>query len=487
MSTKLLYRLAFLSLFGPFLSQAACPKISTSGVPGCWGTPGCAYVIAGDGQACKYDYCNCDGTAVPLLPTTVDSTPTLGCGAYTTVPTKNNCPTAAPSITSAKASGGSNGGGGDGGLPAPVTTGGPISTAPDAFKTNGPTVETLSYKGGALTYTRATFTSLSTQKDTETITATVTKTGSADDSVETFIGPIVVGPNGLFWGPPGPAPDCVWPFCTKSGAGGGSGGGGGGGSGGGGGTFGCQDCSGGGGTNGKGGGSSGGGNGGGDGNDGGDDGGDEDSKPEPEACPGSAKKMKRSPSFKSTNGRIVKREEETLTSTNPLKDALNNFGTDGDGNNLANAALDTSEGILTNKFPKTIPNAYITGLEGHYTLTQKMTIGTGDNQQLFTSGTKIFWRVRWDYDDTKGPHVNAQFGSNPSSKFAYSLDSSRFPEQTENGGKKAMQEVAKNLNKQCKYSSANNAGKDKPTWDTTEQQAIEDLKNYFKSVVNGPC
>lgn len=110
MSTKLLYRLAFLSLFGPFLSQAACPKTSTSGVPDCWGTPACAYVIAGDGQACKYDCCNCDGTAVPLLSTTVDSTPTVGCGAYTTVPTKNNCPTAAPSITSAKASGGSHGG-----------------------------------------------------------------------------------------------------------------------------------------------------------------------------------------------------------------------------------------------------------------------------------------------------------------------------------------------------------------------------------------
>ncbi|KAL8626762.1 hypothetical protein Q9189_007548, partial [Teloschistes chrysophthalmus] len=216
----------------------------------------------------------------------------------------------------------------------------------DAFKTNGPTVTTLSYEGGALTYTRATFTSLSTRKDTETITATVTKTGSADDSLETFIGLIVVAPSGLFWGPPRPAPDCVWPFCTKSGAGRGSIGGGGG-------------------TNGKGGGSSGG-----DGNDGGDDGGGDNSKPQPEACPGTAKKIKRSPSSTLANGRIVKREEETLTSTNPLKDALNNFGTDGDGNNLANAAFDTSEGILNNKFPKTIPNAYITGLEGHYTLTQ---------------------------------------------------------------------------------------------------------------------
>ncbi|KAI4253091.1 MAG: hypothetical protein LQ352_003901 [Teloschistes flavicans] len=481
MPSKLISRLAFLSLFGPLLSHAACPTTSTSGVPGCWGTPACAYVIAGDGQACKFDYCNCEGVAVPLLPTTVRNTPTVGCGAYTTVPTKNNCPTAAPSATGAKGGGGVHSTGGGGALPAPVTTGGPISTAADAFKTDGPTVTTLSYKGGALTYTRATFTSLSTQKDTETITATVTKTGSADDSIQTFIGPIVVGPGGLFWGPPGPAPDCIWPFCIKSGTGGG--GGGGGGAGGGGGTFGCQDCSGGGGTNGQGGGSGGGDNGGGGGNDGGDDG----SKPPPEACPGTAKKIKRSAGLTSTYGRIFKREEETLTSTNPLKDALNNFGTDSDGNNLANAALDTTEGILTNKFPKTIPNAYVTGLEGHYTLTQKATIGTGDNQQIFTSGTKIFWRIRWDYDENKGPHVNAQFGSNPSSKFAYSLDSSEFPDQTQNGGKKAMEQVAKNLNKQCKYSYGKNAGKSTPTWDTTEDQAIEDLKTYFKSVVNGPC
>ena len=142
---------------------------------------------------------------------------------------------------------------------------------------------------------------------------------------------------------------------------------------------------------------------------------------------------------------------------------------------------------------------HVTGLHVHYTIPQgqKMTVGTGDNAQTFKSNSKIPWRVRWDYDPNKGPHVNAQFGTKPSTKFAYQLDSSLFlpradltnpdnPDVPDPG--KAMQRIARNLNKQCKYERPLNEGKEgKPQWDTTEQQAIEDSKNYFKSVATGSC
>ena len=39
---------------------------------------------------------DCAGVAVPLLPTTISGTATVGCGGYTTQPTANNCPTAPP-------------------------------------------------------------------------------------------------------------------------------------------------------------------------------------------------------------------------------------------------------------------------------------------------------------------------------------------------------------------------------------------------------
>ena len=80
-------------------SAGDCGTTSVATVPGCWGVPGCAYVIASDlgpGAACKYDYCNCGGTNVPLLPETISGTSTIGCASYTIQPTKNNCPTTSP-------------------------------------------------------------------------------------------------------------------------------------------------------------------------------------------------------------------------------------------------------------------------------------------------------------------------------------------------------------------------------------------------------
>ena len=62
-------------------SVGRCGPTSTSGVPGCWGQPGCAYYLAGNGQGCPgVDYCACDGTNVPLLTSTVSGKITSGCG-----------------------------------------------------------------------------------------------------------------------------------------------------------------------------------------------------------------------------------------------------------------------------------------------------------------------------------------------------------------------------------------------------------------------
>ena len=63
------------------LSAGNCGPTSTSGIPGCWGQPGCAYYLAGNGQGCPgVDYCACGGTNVPLLTSTVSGKTTSGCG-----------------------------------------------------------------------------------------------------------------------------------------------------------------------------------------------------------------------------------------------------------------------------------------------------------------------------------------------------------------------------------------------------------------------
>ena len=80
--------------------------------------------------------------------------------------------------------------------------------------------------------------------------------------------------------------------------------------------------------------------------------------------------------------------EEFTLSNNPLKTALNLFGTDKTGIVFASNALDGAEEIILNKFPADRQNAYVTGLTGHYKLPQKLTVGTGDNQQTFQSGQK---------------------------------------------------------------------------------------------------
>ena len=78
-------------------------------VPGQNGVPGCAAVIYPDGQACPYaNYCNCGGTAVPFLTTTISGSSTTNCD-YTIQPTANSCPppsttpSSAPPSTTAQA------------------------------------------------------------------------------------------------------------------------------------------------------------------------------------------------------------------------------------------------------------------------------------------------------------------------------------------------------------------------------------------------
>jgi len=81
----------------------ATPLASGVPRPGISGIPGCAYVIAQNGQRCVEDYCNCGGTVAPLLTMTVGSTLELNFE-YSTQPSWNRCPgdpTGSPKSTSA--------------------------------------------------------------------------------------------------------------------------------------------------------------------------------------------------------------------------------------------------------------------------------------------------------------------------------------------------------------------------------------------------
>jgi len=92
-------------------------------------------------------------------------------------------------------------------------------------------VTTLSVSGSAaIIYNKETFPGLNTITAPATIQTQVVET-QTDGSSSTFIGGIVVGAGGVYWGPPGlPAippfpgitPPCIWPFCTGGGGGGGS-------------------------------------------------------------------------------------------------------------------------------------------------------------------------------------------------------------------------------------------------------------------------
>ena len=97
--------------------------------------------------------------------------------------------------------------------------------------------------------------------------------------------------------------------------------------------------------------------------------------------------------------------------------------------------------------------------------------------------------MRFDFDPNKGPHVNAQFGKGPSSKFAYQLDESKWPDGPNKLARmpKATVNTINELNDACNYDMVLNIGKSTPTWDTTEDDALQKLKDYYKNAVSGPC
>ncbi|KAI9655266.1 MAG: hypothetical protein M1829_000679 [Trizodia sp. TS-e1964] len=332
------------------------------------------------------------------------------------------------------------------------------------------------YFSSIFTYIRVTFTSLSSLEETKTIVGTVTKTTFPNNAVETYIGPTVIGLRVIFWDPPGDAPYCVWTFCiqtrslsdSKTGGGGGKG------------QFECLDCTAGGRDNGKRGESN-------------------QEKDGTNTCTvGKKRKRSFSARFLASFSLRSLSAEEIVESMNPLKEALANFGADKNGNSFAGAAMDTANHILLNKFPKDKANTYVTGLESIYTLTKKIYIGTGRNQKFFDSGTRLYWKVRWDYDEGKGPHVNAQFGKNPSSKFTYKLDPKKWPKVDSDGTEEdierarkrarrmAMVKIMSNLNAKVKNNGKINQSKPKKTWKTSEKDAVRDLKEYFKQVAKEP-
>ncbi|KAL9130925.1 MAG: hypothetical protein Q9217_001028, partial [Psora testacea] len=139
-------------------------------------TKGCAYVIArnlGPGAACPFDYCNCGGTNVPLLPQTSSGTTTIGCASWTTQPTANNCPTAAPVIPSGPAS---------------------SDSSPPQSLPAGATVVTASVSGQLVTKTFVPTTYTQFSMVTATITTTIIDSQSSTAT-------IVVGPSGVGWTP----------------------------------------------------------------------------------------------------------------------------------------------------------------------------------------------------------------------------------------------------------------------------------------------
>lgn len=107
----------------------------------------------------------------------------------------------------------------------------PISYVTTAFNSPSQTITTLSISGqAAVVYNKETFPGLSTITAPTTIQTSVVET-EKNGKTSTFIGGIVVGPGGVYWGPPGLppippfpgiSPPCIWPFCTGGGGGGGS-------------------------------------------------------------------------------------------------------------------------------------------------------------------------------------------------------------------------------------------------------------------------
>ena len=143
---------------------------------------------------------------------------------------------------------------------------------------------------------------------------------------------------------------------------------------------------------------------------------------------------------------------------------------------------------MTNKLPQSCQNGYVFGPKGHFTPTKTFSVGTGNNAQAFKSGQSTYWELRFYFDKVKRPHVNAQFRKGPSSKFAYQLDQSKWPDGPDNltSMQKAMVNTINELDNTCNYDMDLNIGKSTPMWATTEHDAMQKLKDYYKNAVSGP-
>ena len=107
----------------------------------------------------------------------------------------------------------------------------PVSYVTTAFNNPSQTITTLSLSGqAAVIYSKETFPGLSKITSPTTIQTSVVETKNGGKTC-TFVGGIVIGPGGVYWGPPGLpslppfpgiSPPCIWPFCTGGGGGGGS-------------------------------------------------------------------------------------------------------------------------------------------------------------------------------------------------------------------------------------------------------------------------
>ena len=145
-------------------------------------------------------------------------------------------------------------------------------------------------------------------------------------------------------------------------------------------------------------------------------------------------------------------KEQIIKSEDHLKDALNNFS-EKKKNNIIIEAIDSADDVMTNMFPQACQNAYVTGLKGHYTFSEKSKIGWKHNARMFYKGDISFWSIWWDFDQHKGPHVNANFGAAGNAvEFAYLLNPDKYED---NDPKKTMKRFANRLNTEAKYDYRN--------------------------------
>lgn len=98
----------------------------------------------------------------------------------------------------------------------------PVGYVTTAFNNPSQTITTLSVSGSAaIIYSKETFPGLASITTPMTVQTSLIETDK-NGKTSTFIGAIVVGPGGVYWGPPGLppippfpgiSPPCIWPFC----------------------------------------------------------------------------------------------------------------------------------------------------------------------------------------------------------------------------------------------------------------------------------